>query len=273
MTLLNTVKKVGPVLDLFTPEHAEWGVTQISEALQMPKSSVHSVLSTLADIGLLTTNARGRYRLGWKLLTLSERMRASLDFGKHAVPVMRQLADTTRETVLLAVLDRDRVLYVERAEGSHPTIRIAGVRVGARIPAHCTGVGKVLLADLQPKEVRQLLSDEPMVARTARTITTLEELEAELTKVRAEGVAYDRGEAVPDVCCIAVPVHDAFGSVVAAISVSIPAYRFDREVDTLRDAVVAAAEGIASNIAAAMRASQAAGQAPAGDSSAIRLQA
>jgi IclR family transcriptional regulator, KDG regulon repressor len=242
--MLNTVKKVGPVLDLFTPDHPEWGVTQIAEALEMPKSSVHAVLSTLAEIGLLTANARGRYRLGWKLLTLSERMRAGLDFREHALPVMREVSAKLKETTLLAVLDHNRVLYVERAEGSHPTIRLAGVQVGARLPIHITAVGKVLMSDLEATEVRQLLSQEPMMPHTSRTITTIEEFESELRKVRGQGFAYDRGEAAPDICCVAAPIRDSFGSVVAAMSVSVPSYRFERRVGEIRDAVGAGADAI-----------------------------
>lgn len=247
--MLNTIKKVEPILDLFTPEQPEWGVTQIAETLGMPKSNVHAVVSTLSAIGLLTGNARGRYRLGWKLLTLSERMRASVDVATHARPVMRRLGEATREQVLLAVLDRDRVLYIERVEGTHPTVRLAGVRIGARVPVHCTAAGKVLVADLQPRDARQLLAGQPMLACTSRTIQSVDEYEAELTKVRAQGLAYDHGEAVPDVCCVAAPVYDAYGMVIAALSVSVPGYRFERNAVGLRDALVTATESLSAQLA------------------------
>lgn len=240
--MLNTVKKVGPVLELFTPERPEWRMTDIANALQMPKSSAHSLVSTMAEIGLLSTSTRGRYRLGWMLLMLSERMRVSLDFRSHVLPIMQELSAELRETVLLAVLDRDQVLYVERAEGTHPTVRLAGVRVGARLSAHGTAVGKVILADRDPGEVRAIIGREGMKRYTERTVQTLEALEDELVSVRARGAAFDFGEISPDVCCIAVPVRDRYGAVVAGMSCSVPEYRFERLRERMLEGLLRAAE-------------------------------
>lgn len=235
--MLNTVKKVGPVLELFTPERSEWRMTEIAQALEMPKSSAHSLLSTMADIGLLSTTNQGRYRLGWMLLTLGDRMRVTVDFRSRVQPLMEELAGRLRETVLLAVLDRDQVLYVERAEGTHPTVRLAGVRVGARLPVHCTAVGKVLLADRDPSEVRAIISRAGMKPFTKRSHSTVEDLENDLAHVRSRGAAFDLGEVSPDVFCIAVPVRDHYRSVVAAMSVSVPAYRFDPSREAVLDAL------------------------------------
>jgi DNA-binding IclR family transcriptional regulator len=239
--MLNTVKKVGPVLELFTPEHPEWRMIDIAHALSMPKSSVHSLVTTMADIGLLSAGSRGRYRLGWMLLTLSDRMRVTMDFRSHVLPVMQDLAAELRETVLLAVMDRDQVLYIERAEGSHPTVRLAGVRVGARLPAHCAGVGKVMLADRDPAEVRAIVARAGMKRFTTRTLTTIEALEEELAQVRVRGAAYDDGEISPDVNCVAVPVRDRYGAVVAGMSVSVPAYRFPPRRDKVHEGLLRAA--------------------------------
>lgn len=240
--MLNTVKKVGPVLELFTPERPEWRVTDIALALGMPKSSTHALVTTMAEIGLLTTTSRGRYRLGWMLLTLSERMRVSLDFRGHVLPIMQQLAADTRETVLLAVLDRDQVMYIERAEGSHPTVRLAGVRIGAHLPAHCTGVGKVILADRNPAEVRAIVERAGMKRFTTRTIATIEALEKDLAAVRRQDAASDVGEISTDVCCVAVPVRDRYGGVVAGMSISMPAYRFDESRERVLEALRAGAQ-------------------------------
>lgn len=224
--MLHTVKKIGPVLDLFTPERPEWRMSDIARALEMPKSSAHALVATLAEIGLLSVTGTGRYRLGWNLLSLSERMRASMDFRTHALPAMQQLAKLLRETVLLAALDRHDVVYVERAEGSHPMVRLAGVRPGARAPAHATAVGKVLLAHREPGEVRSLMSGSAWRAYTPTTVTDLEALEQALVEVRGRGVAFDIAELVPDVACVAAPITDRYGAVIAAMSVSVPAYRF-----------------------------------------------
>jgi len=225
--MLNTVKKIGPVLDLFTAQRPEWRMTEIARALDMPKSSAHSLVSTLADVGLLATTESGRYRLGWNLLSLSERMQASLDFRTHALTPMQALAGKVQETVLLAALDREKVIYVERVEGHHPMVRLAGVRIGSKAPAHATAVGKVLLADREPAEVRARFVESGLRALTLHTITDVDALEAELAKTRARGYAIESGEIVPDIACIAAPVHGRYGAVVAAISVAVPAYRFE----------------------------------------------
>jgi IclR family KDG regulon transcriptional repressor len=253
--VLSTVKKIGPVLELFSPERPEWRLTDIACALDMPKSSAHALLATLAEIGLLSVTARGRYRLGWNLLGLSERMRASLGLREHAVPAMRALAATVRETVLLAALDRHEVIYLERAEGSHPTVRFAGVRIGSRVPAHSTAVGKVQLAYREADEVRAALtaahSDGSLRTMTAKTIVSLDDLERELVRVRARGLAIDRGETVPDVNCMAAPIFDRYGAVVAGLSVSVPAYRFSTGRDTLVEPLKDAARTISQTLAAA----------------------
>lgn len=251
MSTLNTVKKIGPVLDLFTPERPEWRMSDIARALDMPKSSAHALVSTLAEVGLLSTGSGGRYRLGWNLLSLSERMRASLDFRQHAVPAMQALSRETRETVLLAALDRQDVVYIERAEGTHPMVRLAGVRPGARAPASCTAVGKVLLAYREPEEVRSLMESAPFKRFTVNTITGLAELEEQLVEVRAKGVAFDRGEISTDIQCVAAPIRDRYESVIAAVSVSIPAYRFPADPRPLLTSLTRTAQTISARIAEA----------------------
>jgi IclR family KDG regulon transcriptional repressor len=248
--MLNTVKKVGPVLDLFTAEQPEWRMTDIARALAMPKSSAHALVTTLADVGLLSVGPSGRYRLGWNLLSLAERMRASLDFKQVATPAMQALEGDVRENVLLAVLDRREVVYVERVEGTHPMVRLAGVRVGSRAPAHCTAVGKVLLAEREPEEVRALLESTGMRAMTRRTITSIAALEEELKQVRIYGVGYDRQEIVPEVGCIAAPVYGRYGDVVAAVSLAMPWYRFERREREFIQPLKAAADAITARLAA-----------------------
>lgn len=249
--MLNTVKKIGPVLDLFTTERPEWRMTEIARALGMPKSSAHSLVTTLAEVGLLSVGDQGRYQLGWHLVSLAERIRATRNYGEHAVPVMHQLQAATKETVLLAALDRHEVLYLEKVEGTHPMVRLAGVRVGARAPVHCTAVGKVLLAERGPQEVRALLESVGLEARTPNTITTVDAFEDELRRVRVNGFAFDRQEIVADVACVAAPVRDGHGSVIAALSLSLPAYRFAANAKRLVTPLLQASEAISRRISAA----------------------
>jgi DNA-binding IclR family transcriptional regulator len=247
--MLSTVLKIAPVLWLFTAERPEWRSADIARALGMPKSSAHTLVKTMAEIGLLAVSSDGRYRLGWTLLTLSERMRTSQDFCQHALPEMEALSRRLRETVLLAVLDRTEVTYVERVEGRHPMIRLAGVATGSRAPVHCTAVGKVLLASREPYEVRDLLTRAGMKAFTERTIVNVDDFERELVQVRARGYAIDRQEIVPEVACAAAPVRNRYGTVVAAMCVSMPAYRFPADQRTLIASLKAAAERLSRQVA------------------------
>ncbi|MCS7246494.1 MAG: IclR family transcriptional regulator, partial [Thermomicrobium sp.] len=137
--------------------------------------------------------------------------------------IARPLARELGETIQLAVLQGREVLYVGKQEGTQ-WVRLAS-EVGTRLPAHATSLGKCLLAWLPPQELDQLLASGPLVALTPRTITDPEALRAELALVRAQGYALDRGETLPDVWCFGAPVRDANGSVVAALSISVPVTR------------------------------------------------
>lgn len=254
--MLSTVLKIAPVLWLFTAEQPEWRSADIARALGMPKSSAHSLVKTMAEIGLLAHSDDGRYRLGWALLTLSERMRTSQNFCRYALPEMEALSRSLRETVLLAVLDRTEVMYVERVEGRHPMIRLAGAATGTRAPVHCTAVGKVLLAHREARETRDLLERAGMKAFTTRTIVDVDTFERELLDVRAKGYALDRQEVVPEVACAAVPVRNRYGTVVAAMSVSIPAYRFPPDQRAAVAALKAAADRLTRQIATAEAAAE-----------------
>jgi IclR family KDG regulon transcriptional repressor len=237
--MLRTVSKIGPVLDLFTVERSEWGVSEVAETLGSPTSSVHALLSSLADVGLLACTPQGRYRLGWRVLALAETLRATVDLRAVALPVLRELNERFHETVHLAVLDRGQALYVEKLEGTRQ-VRVAGVRAGTRLLAHSSGVGKVLLADRTEGEVRHILALDGVRKYTTATVTGMDDILRELADVRRQGYAYDWEQMIPDCCCVAAPVHDANGRVAAAVSVTVPSYRFRPRVDEFRAAVVAA---------------------------------
>ena len=163
---------------------------------------------------------------------------------------MQALEGDVRENVLLAVLDRREVVYVDKVEGTHPMVRLAGVRVGSRAPAHCTAVGKVLLAEREPEEVRALLQSTGLRAMTRRTITSIAAFEEELKQVRIHGIGYDRQEIVAEVGCMAAPVYDRWGNVVAAVSLAMPWYRFERNERSLVGPLRAAADAITARMSA-----------------------
>lgn len=235
--MLQTIEKASEVLALFDREHVEWGVREVAGALGMAKSSAHDLLASLAQVGLLCKTDDGRYRLGWRLVTLSETVLATTELRREAHPIMEELAAQYRETIHLAILDDTKVVYVDKLEGKQ-AVRVELTSLGTRLYAHCSALGKVLLAYRPEEDVKRIIKAEGLPRFTANTITDPDELEQALERIRKQGYAYDLEEILPDLCCIGAPIHDHAGRVVAAISMSVPAYRFQRSQTDFRKAVV-----------------------------------
>jgi DNA-binding IclR family transcriptional regulator len=235
--MLQTIEKASEVLALFDREHSEWGVREVAEALGLAKSSAHDLLASLEQVGLLGKNDEGRYRLGWRLVMLSETLLATTELRREARPIMEELADQYRETIHLAVLDDTKVVYADKLEGKQ-AVRVELTSLGTRLYAHCSAVGKVLLAYQPEENVKRIIKAEGLPRFTANTITDENELEQALAKVRKQGYAYDLEEILPDLCCVGAPIHNHTGHVIAAISMSLPAYRFQRTQTEFRKAVM-----------------------------------
>ncbi|MGY0541528.1 IclR family transcriptional regulator [Nocardioides sp. YJ-D4] len=246
--MLQTIQKIGPVLDLFTCEQPEWGVSEVANAIGAPRSSAHSLLASLVDTGLLQCRGRGRYRIGWRVVEMGQTLRASTDVRSAAADSLQSLNETFGETVHLAVMDRYMTLYVDKISGTH-VINVMGARVGSHVDMHCTAIGKVLLASCEPEEIDRFVLSKPLRRLTPATITNPAALVRELDHVRSTGVAFDAGEAVTEVHCVAAPVRDDLGTVVAAISMSVPVSRFAPNKIELRKAVCATAAEITRKLA------------------------
>ena len=240
MATLNTVEKVGRVLDLFRRDAPEWGVAEVAARLEIPKSSAHALLSSLAAIGLLQWREGGRYRVGWRVLELAEVSRGMLDVRAAAEPVLQKLVTRYGETCHLAIRERFSVLYLDKVLGTH-NITVHGARIGTRLECYCTAVGKTLLAYADDAEIDDFLATVPLKRHTVTTITTEPAFRAALQEIRSRGVGFDLGEAVDDVHCVAAPIRDEFGQVVAAISMSTPNTRFAKNRQAYTTAVKAAA--------------------------------
>lgn len=225
---------------LFDRDHAEWGVREVAAQLKMAKSSTHDLMASLAKLGFLNKTEENRYRLGWRLVTLSETLLATTELRKEAHPVMEDLATQYQETIHLAVLDDTQAVYVDKLEGRQ-AVRVELTSLGARLYAHCSALGKVLLAYSPEQEVKRIIQIAGLPRFTENTITDQEELLQNLIKIRKQGFAYDMEEILPDLCCVAAPIHNYTDQVIAAISMSIPAYRFKRSQTEFREGVMRAA--------------------------------
>ena len=220
--MINTVLKSIKVLELLGKE-PNLGVTDISEALMIPKSSAHGILKTLQNEGLVTRNElSGKFYLGVKLIELGNLAQKNLDICKIAAPFLNGLNKQFDETVHLTVLDNDEVLYIDCIE-SKKRLRTYSV-IGVRAPLYCTAVGKAILAFLPESEIKRIIMEKGLEKITENTITTEERMFEEIKKIRLQGYAIDDMEH-EDFRCIGAPIRDAHGDVFASISLSGPAER------------------------------------------------
>jgi len=245
--MLQTIEKASDVLALFDRDHTEWGVREVAEALGLAKSSAHDLLTSLAQVGFLGKTEAGRYRLGWRLVTLSETLLATTELRREAHPIMEELAAQYQETIHLAVLDDTKVVYVDKLEGKQ-AVRVELTSLGSRLYAHCSALGKVLLAYRPEADVKRIVKTEGLPRFTPHTITDESELEQALAKIRKQGYAYDLEEILPDLCCVGAPIHDYTGHVIAAISMSLPAYRFQRSQTEFRKAIMRAGKMVSERL-------------------------
>ncbi len=245
--MLQTIQKAGELLALFDRDHADWGVREVATKLKMAKSSTHDLMASLAKQGFLSKTENNRYRLGWRLVTLSETLLATTELLREARPVMEELAAQYQETIHLAVLDDTQAVYVDKLEGRQ-AVRVELTSLGARLYAHCSALGKVLLAYCPEQEVKRIIRTAGLPKFTPNTITNEEELGQALARIRKHGYAYDLEEILPDLCCVAAPIYNYAGQVIAAISMSLPAYRFRRSQTEYRDAVVRMAKIISERL-------------------------
>ncbi len=226
--LLSSVIKALEVLDFFTVEKPELSLAEISKHMGTHKSSVYRILRTLEAVDFLRWNSeRGKYRLSPKLLELASRVLAQYDLLEVAGPSMGDLAARTGEIIHLSILDGYEIVYLEK-KGAGQVLTVA-TRVGGRYPAYGSAMGKVLMAFLPEQQLQRILGETELEALTPSTITDKVQLRRELDKIRGQGYAFDDEEAFPGIRCIAAPIREPSGKVVAAISATVPAQRLPTE--------------------------------------------
>jgi IclR family KDG regulon transcriptional repressor len=219
------------VLDIIeTVAQSENGLTfsAIVQALGMPKSSLHPLLHTLSTRNYLYFNKKlQRYFMGEKLFGLGNRYIGTVDVLKAIQDEVNKFSDQVGETVYFGVRRGKDVLYLAKGEPNIP-IRIVTASTGHRLSANATGLGKALLADFSLQQLRELYPNG-LELLTPRTIASFEELHRQLAEVRASGFAYEEEESTSGIQCIASPIR-LNGRIVAAMSVSIPVFRFSGEM-------------------------------------------
>ncbi len=250
--LVQTIERASSILDILAQNPSGVSIRVLSENLDLPKGTVHRLLSSLAYFGYVRQDTRSRdYFLGFKLVELGNLLLGQLDLRKQAEPYLRALADRVRETVHLVVLDRKEIVYIDKVETDNQKggLRMAS-RIGLRNPVHSCAVGKVLLSDFPEEALNSFLKDYRFFKRTENTITEVATFKEHLKLVRKQGYAIDEEENEIGIRCVAAPVFSEVGAVVAAVSISGPAFQVTKKLvqESLKKEVIATALQISQSL-------------------------
>jgi len=228
-------------LEVLANRSTECGLAEICKTLKLHKSTAHRLMMVLEQHRLVDKNPdTGRYRLGLKLFEFGSKAFGAIDLRRHAKPYLDRLQSEFGETVFFCMLDDGQVFYIEKIE-SQQSVRTA-CTVGSRAPAYCTAVGKAMLAELPDTAVSEIIRRSGLKAVTPNTITTVAAFKAELRAIRVRGYAIDNEEKEPGLRCVSAPVRSESGKLLAALSVSGPAFRLTKErVPEIGKAVMQAA--------------------------------
>lgn len=217
---VHVVDRVFSILEYLSLAQGSKGPTEIAEQTGLHKSTVHRLLSSLCDCGYVERTAQGTYHIGIKLVEIASNHINNLELQTEARPILNELHDELGLAVYLGILDHSEVVYVEKMDASR-NLRLY-TQIGLRVPAHCSSLGKCLLASLSGDEIDYLLSREKLERYTPNTITTALEFKKHLREVRRQGWAMDNEEYIIGNRCIAAPIFDYRGEAIAAASASGP---------------------------------------------------
>lgn len=217
--------RVMEILELIARDSDGRRLADLSRELNIAKSTLVPILQTLCQLHYLSQNEGGRYQAGTALFSLGAAFAGKFPVLEYVHSQLEDLVSQLGETCYFGVLDGGQVLYLEKADSLQPLRMLTAV--GHRLPAYATGIGKALLSGLDDEAVSRLYCAglEPL---TEHTVTDLAELTAQLAQTRKQGYAWEVEESTPHVRCFAVPVRK-FGNVVAAISISIPLFRYEED--------------------------------------------
>lgn len=226
---IRSVERALQVLLCFTRAQNPLTSEEIGEMVGLHKSTIYRILATLEVSDFIERTPAGEsYRLGASSLLLGATAIGQVDLLHQARPHLQSLMHATGETVHLVVLHRNQGLVIDKID-SDSSVRMAS-RTGFRSPLYCTGAGKVLLAHQPEGNIEAFLNETDLQARTPNTITDPDQLRQELANVRKQGFAMDQEEIEPGLRCIAAPIRDHSGGVIASISISGPSSRMTSEV-------------------------------------------
>jgi len=252
LDLKNSVHKTFAILEFFTIQKPEWGVTELAKEIGTNKSNVYRFLSQMQSIGILDRDEHSeRYRLGLKLFELGNRVQLQTALVEKTHPELVKVAMNITETVHIAVFKNHQIFYVDKVE-SPQGLKISS-NIGSYNAAYSTASGKVLLAFLpekeQAKSLNYLFEENEVKAFTQNTIVAKSGMLSELIQIKEQQYAIDREEFEVGLICVAIPIFNQNQEVIASLSAAGPANRFQETevknyVATLREGALAIQEKI-----------------------------
>ncbi|MDQ0856953.1 IclR family transcriptional regulator [Bacillus sp. V2I10] len=204
-------------------------ISRLAEQVGLTKSTVHRLLATLTNMNYtIKDEETDKYKIGLQVLFLSRNLINNINVVTIAKPFLEKLCQEVNETIHLCIEDRGEVIYIDKIE-SNQTIRMYS-RIGSRAPIYCTAVGKVLLSGMDQDKKNETISKMKFIPKTPTTITSKEEFLEEIEKVDSQGYALDNSENEASLMCIAFPIFDHNGKIIASFSVSGPNNRVTPEL-------------------------------------------
>jgi DNA-binding IclR family transcriptional regulator len=240
---IQVIERMARLLDVLSYHHDPVSLKQLALETGLHPSTAHRILAAMAATGFVERADPGTYGLGIRLLELGNLVKSRISIRDAAMLQMQRLHEQIGESINLGVRQGDEIVYVERTSSGRSSVRVVHL-VGARAPLHVTAAGKLYLAEGGTEKLREYARRTGLPGFTPTSITTLAMLEKEIDRVRRHGVAYDNEEIEQGLRCIAAPVRDDSGELVAGLSVSAPAERYNPDwiplVRATADAISAA---------------------------------
>jgi DNA-binding IclR family transcriptional regulator len=225
---IHVIDRATQILDCFGFDHQELSVSEIGAKVGLHRSTAHRILMALEYNDLIKQNPHTmKYHLGIKLFKLGHQAVSQLNLREICRPFLSRLMNDTKETIHLAVLDNEEVLYLDKVEGPY-ALRMPS-RVGRHIPTYCTSLGKAMLSCLDEEDVKGILRRQPLRAHTENTIKNTDQLLTDLRLVRKRGYAVDNEEIEIGLRCVGAPLRNYTGDMVGAISVAAPSARLSEK--------------------------------------------
>jgi DNA-binding IclR family transcriptional regulator len=222
---VQSIQRAFSILELLRDNRRDMGVHEIAKLVNLNVTTVHRLLKSLVSVKAIRQDPQSRlYGLAPSMLLYGKAVIDQFNFVQRAHPFLGELSKAVGETAFMGILDDFELVYVDHVDSLDHSLRMTP-QIGRRQYAHCTSLGKTLLANLDLQELNIFLKRKSFPKITENTFSTAEELRAELDKIRASGFAFDQEEAESGICCVAAPIIGLEGKVIASISVSGPASR------------------------------------------------